>query len=145
MPVSVDLPMPGEPPSSTIEPGTRPPPSTRSSSPSPVRRRGTSAARTSASRTGFAGRTPVGPPRRPGPPKLGPPHGLRGPPAPRAPAAPGRHPPGFLDERVPLAAAGALPVPASALEPAGRAGEDGGRARHLMTTLGLGADELAPP
>ena len=33
---SVDLPMPGSPPSSTIEPGTMPPPSTRSSSPMPV-------------------------------------------------------------------------------------------------------------
>ena len=31
--VSVDLPMPGEPPSSTSEPGTRPPPRTMSSSP----------------------------------------------------------------------------------------------------------------
>ena len=29
---SVDLPMPGSPPSSTSEPGTRPPPSTRSTS-----------------------------------------------------------------------------------------------------------------
>ena len=34
--VSVDLPIPGEPPSSTSEPGTSPPPSTRSSSPMPV-------------------------------------------------------------------------------------------------------------
>ena len=33
--VSVDLPIPGEPPSSTSEPGTSPPPSTRSSSPIP--------------------------------------------------------------------------------------------------------------
>ena len=34
---SVDLPMPGSPPSSTSEPGTRPPPSTRSTSPMPTR------------------------------------------------------------------------------------------------------------
>src|SRR5688500_2265933 len=33
---SVDLPMPGSPASSTTAPGTRPPPSTRSSSPTPV-------------------------------------------------------------------------------------------------------------
>src|SRR5262249_43790611 len=33
---SVDLPMPGSPPTSTAEPGTRPPPSTRSSSAMPV-------------------------------------------------------------------------------------------------------------
>ena len=36
MVVSVDLPIPGEPPSSTSAPGTSPPPSTRSSSPMPV-------------------------------------------------------------------------------------------------------------
>ena len=34
--VSVDLPIPGAPPSSTTDPGTMPPPSTRSSSPIPV-------------------------------------------------------------------------------------------------------------
>ena len=39
--VSVDLPIPGEPPSSTSDPGTIPPPSTRSSSPIPVDSRGT--------------------------------------------------------------------------------------------------------
>ena len=33
---SVDLPMPGSPPSSTSEPGTMPPPSTRSNSPMPL-------------------------------------------------------------------------------------------------------------
>ncbi len=52
--VSVDLPIPGAPPSSTSEPGTRPPPSTRSSSPMPVGRRATGAAPTSASGTGRA-------------------------------------------------------------------------------------------
>ena len=36
---SVDLPMPGSPPSSTSDPGTTPPPSTRSNSPMPVERR----------------------------------------------------------------------------------------------------------
>ena len=36
-PPACDLPIPGEPPSSTSEPGTRPPPSTRSSSAIPVR------------------------------------------------------------------------------------------------------------
>src|SRR6185312_8405403 len=50
--VSVDLPIPGEPPSSVSEPGTRPPPSTRSSSPMPVGRRVTGAAPTSRSRRG---------------------------------------------------------------------------------------------
>ena len=39
---SVDLPMPGSPPTSTAEPGTRPPPSTRSNSAMPVGSRGAS-------------------------------------------------------------------------------------------------------
>ena len=43
--VSVDLPIPGEPPSSTSDPGTSPPPSTRSSSPMPVDSRVDAAAR----------------------------------------------------------------------------------------------------
>ena len=50
--VSVDLPMPGDPPSSTSEPGTSPPPSTRSSSPMPVSSRACFSAATSASRVG---------------------------------------------------------------------------------------------
>src|SRR5204862_174875 len=58
--VSVDLPMPGEPPISTIEPGTTPPPRIRSSSPIPVDSRSWRSAFTSASRTGFAGRPPAG-------------------------------------------------------------------------------------
>ena len=37
---SVDLPMPGSPPSSSTEPGTKPPPVTRSNSPMPVAMRG---------------------------------------------------------------------------------------------------------
>jgi hypothetical protein len=36
---SVDFPIPGSPPSSISEPGTTPPPSTRSNSPMPVDRR----------------------------------------------------------------------------------------------------------
>src|SRR5689334_7977038 len=55
-PVMVDLPIPGEPPMSTIEPGTRPPPSTRSSSPIPVCRRRSLGASTSASGTGGSAR-----------------------------------------------------------------------------------------
>ncbi len=38
--ISVDLPMPGSPPTSSAEPGTRPPPVTRSNSAMPVTRRG---------------------------------------------------------------------------------------------------------
>ena len=45
---SVDLPMPGSPPSSTSDPGTIPPPSTRSNSPRPVLSRSTATASTSA-------------------------------------------------------------------------------------------------
>src|SRR5690606_4857902 len=44
----VDLPMPGSPPISTTDPSTRPPPSTRSSSPEAVEKRGTSSTLTSA-------------------------------------------------------------------------------------------------
>jgi hypothetical protein len=50
--VSVDLPMPGEPPSRTSEPGTSPPPRTMSSSPIPVPSRGARSALTSRRRTG---------------------------------------------------------------------------------------------
>jgi hypothetical protein len=38
----VDLPMPGSPPISVTDPGTRPPPSTRSNSAEPVDKRGDS-------------------------------------------------------------------------------------------------------
>ena len=66
--VSVDLPIPGEPPISTSEPGTMPPPSTLSSSPIPVRRRSCSAAATSRSATGFTvARPPVREPPEPRP------------------------------------------------------------------------------
>src|ERR1700733_2514345 len=63
--VSVDFPIPGEPPISTSEPGTRPPPSTLSSSPIPVESRACSTAATSPSATGLTSR-PVafGPPAR---------------------------------------------------------------------------------
>ena len=47
---SVDLPMPGSPPSSTSDPGTIPPPSTRSNSPMPVLSRSDAGASTSAYR-----------------------------------------------------------------------------------------------
>src|SRR5579884_1270262 len=79
--VSVDLPMPGEPPSSTSEPGTRPPPSTRSSSPMPVFMRSTGAAPTSARRRGAS----AGP--KPPPPSPPPPPGPRTPPEPPIPRA----------------------------------------------------------
>ena len=46
---SVLLPMPGSPPSSVTEPGTRPPPSTRSSSGTPVGRPAAAIGSTSAS------------------------------------------------------------------------------------------------
>ena len=69
IPVSVDLPMPGEPPSSTSEPGTRPPPSTRSSSPMPVDRRSSGAARLA------RGARPASGPRRPVPPCAAPSRG----------------------------------------------------------------------
>jgi len=52
--VSVDLPMPGEPPSSTSDPGTRPPPRTMSSSPMAVLSRGARSALTSRNGTGRA-------------------------------------------------------------------------------------------
>ena len=50
--VSVLLPMPGSPPSNTMLPGTKPPPNTRSSSPSPVLMRGSSFAEISRKRMG---------------------------------------------------------------------------------------------
>src|ERR1019366_3150394 len=63
--VSVDLPIPGDPPSSTSEPGTNPPPSTRSSSPIPVDIRFTAEAPTSCSGIGPI----LGAPGRPAPPR----------------------------------------------------------------------------
>ncbi len=53
------LPIPGSPPISTSEPGTSPPPSTRSSSPMPVGRRSCAASRSSA-RRGASGAGPSG-------------------------------------------------------------------------------------
>ncbi len=61
---SVDLPMPGSPPINTTEPGTRPPPSTRSSSLNPELKRGVSPVRTAPRRTTSADAEPVQPPRR---------------------------------------------------------------------------------
>src|SRR5437763_7990200 len=51
--------MPGDPPRRTSEPGTSPPPRTRSSSPIPVSSRSTAGARTSASGTGATGAAPA--------------------------------------------------------------------------------------
>ena len=65
--VSVDLPMPGEPPMRTSEPGTTPPPSTRSSSPMPVPSRSIRAASTSPSATGVSARPERAPPSAPPP------------------------------------------------------------------------------
>ena len=111
--------MPGEPPISTSEPGTRPPPSTRSSSPMPVRMRATAAASTSASGTG------------------------RSAPAGRGAAARGRGGARLLDERVPLAAARAAAVPLGALVAARGADEEGARAGHAAK-LSARVDGFAP-
>ena len=67
IPVRVDLPIPGEPPSSTSDPGTSPPPSTRSNSPMPVGSRGRRSERTSASRPGAPRCPRRASPRRPRP------------------------------------------------------------------------------
>ena len=65
---SVLLPIPGAPPSSTSEPGTSPPPSTRSSSPIPVSSRALRSALIARSGIGFA----AGPDARgPAPPRAG--------------------------------------------------------------------------
>src|SRR5690606_25441173 len=61
----VDLPMPGSPPTSTTAPSTRPPPSTRSSSPMPVDTRTSAVWLTSFSAVTLGGSTlPAQPPRR---------------------------------------------------------------------------------
>src|SRR5258708_4701055 len=57
----VDFPIPGSPPTSVTEPGTMPPPSTKSNSASPVRQRSAPPALTSARRTGGG---PAGRPAR---------------------------------------------------------------------------------
>ena len=88
---SVDLPMPGSPPISSAEPGTMPPPVTRSSSARPVGMRGDSCPCP----------WPASPARR------------RGPSRPRSRPEPGGGAGvGLLDQRVPLAAGGALAGPA---------------------------------
>ena len=51
---SVDLPIPGSPPTSTTEPSTRPPPRTRSSSPIPIGRRGRAGSATAPRAVGWA-------------------------------------------------------------------------------------------
>ena len=109
--VSVDLPIPGEPPSSTSEPGTRPPPSTRSSSPMPVDRRCTRRRADVAQRTRGERRAPRAPPRA-APPRRA---ALGRAVPPRAPAR-ARRRQALLDERVPGVAAGALAVPLRRLQ-----------------------------
>ena len=91
---SVDLPMPGSPPTSISVPGTMPPPSTRSNSGEPVLIRRASTASTSVNGTGCATVARNPPPRTA-----------------RA-AQCGRD---RLDERVPLAAIRAAPHPLDAL------------------------------
>ena len=108
--VSVDLPIPGAPPISTSEPGTIPPPSTLSSSPIPVVSRSRSAAATSRERDRLTARAAAGLEPRPRAAGAGPAH--------------------LLDQRVPLAAAGALSRPPRALVAAGRADVDRSRSRH---------------
>ena len=100
----VDLPMPGAPPSSTSDPGTKPPPSTRSSSPMPVPSRSTAGASTSASGTGRSAF--ARPAERPGARRAG-----------RLAR--------LLDQGLPLPAAGAAPVPLGRLVAAGGADEGG--------------------
>ena len=117
--VSVDLPIPGEPPSSTSDPGTRPPPRTMSSSPMAVLSRGARSALTSRRGTGRA-------------------HGPAD--ARRARRAAGST---LLDQRVPLAARRALAVPLRRLRAARGAGEHGGRLGHLRS-LGRGPVASAP-
>ena len=114
MPVSVDLPMPGDPPRSTTEPGTSPPPSTRSSSPMPVSRRSASGASTSRSGTG-----------------LGAEPGARAPPA-GSPLPSGAR----LDQGVPLAAARAAARPRKRGVPALLA-DEAGRRRACVSVGGL--------
>ena len=94
-PVIVDLPMPGAPPISTSEPGTMPPPSTRSSSPMPVSNRASAGASTSRERHRLRG--------------LGRAAAARAAPATGSTRTGSGGP--LLDHRVPLAAAGAAPVP----------------------------------
>ena len=132
--VSVDLPIPGAPPSRTSDPGTMPPPSTRSSSPMPVLMRATGGEPTSRSRRGVSvrgapppGAAAVAPAPRPRP---------EAPPPPR-PAAPRRD--ALLDERVPRLAAGALPQPLSSLKAALRADLDSSTS-HVRGSLRIAGD-----
>ena len=123
------LPIPGEPPISTIEPGTTPPPSTRSSS---VAAGGHSLPRPSPRpRTAEPGRarprapTPVGAPAAQ----------LRR----RAPASL------FLDQRVPLPAAGAAAHPARRSAAAGGAGEGDASFDILSPAVRTGRPDAVAP
>ena len=120
--IRVLLPIPGEPPISTTEPGTRPPPSTRSSSSLPVRRRSQLAALDLGERDRLArlGR-PRRRRRRPGAPSLRPTRPIR------------LRIGGLFYERVPLPAAGAAAHPAQAGLAAGGTGEAGDGLGHGFT------------
>ena len=102
------MPIPGSPPMRTSEPGTTPPPRTRSSSATPEWMRAAPSTDTAARGTGAAaGAAPR-------------PEGARRPPP--APAGDARP---LLDDRVELAAVGAAAVPLARLEAAGLAAVDG--------------------
>ncbi len=117
---SVDLPTPGSPASRTTAPGTRPPPSTRSSSSSPVGRAPAALASTSAMGTaGLAGARVAGGPPGPTPPRLPPARAALLRPAPPCPAparsAPRPAPPrpSSPSSPAPRPARAALPKPAA--------------------------------
>ncbi len=118
---SVDFPMPGSPPSSTTEPGTSPPPSTRSSPGRPVERRG------------FSSRSPGGAWLMTS--------GTAAAAEPGAGRGAGRLRADLFDVGVPLPALGAAAQPLGRLGAAGLAGEDGGRSRHGSS----GTSVSAPP
>ena len=109
---SVDLPMPGSPPISVAEPGTKPPPATRSSSPMPVTMRGSGSDSPARSSSG-KGRPPAAAPRRR-----------------RADAQRRR----LLDDGVPLAAGIALALPALGDRAAILADVGGARPGHGATS-----------
>ena len=114
----MDLPMPGSPPTSTTLPGTRPPPSTRSSSAMPVAARGAASADTSRERE----RAPVA--------------GARAGASSRsADRSRRRAAARLLDERLPGAAARAAPEPARLLRAALGADVDRSRPRQLVPSL----------
>ena len=121
----VDLPMPGAPPISTSEPGHQ----AASEHAVELADAGAAAARPSAPRRRRAGPgVSARPPERAG----------------AAAARAGARGALLLGHRVPLAAAGATPVPLGALVAARGAGEDGGGTRH-PARLSARVDGFAPP